>query len=65
MNRLTNRLERVERAAKSLDPANDAWRVCCSQSGETSAQAIERHRAIYGRGPKVVVPAKRVLEEVQ
>lgn len=63
MSRLTNRLEKVERAARSLDPSNNAWRLCCSMPGETNGQAIQRHRAKYGRGPLIVVPEKIQYED--
>lgn len=65
MSRLTNRLERVEQAARSLDPTSSAWRVCCRQPGESSEQAIQRHRGQYARGPVVIVPAKRESEDPQ
>ena len=65
MSRLTNRLERVERAERSIDPSSSAWRVCCRQAGETGDQAIARHRAQHERGPVVVVPAKIEQEALQ
>lgn len=65
MSRLTNRLERVERAARSLDPTSSAWRVCCSQPGETNDQATDRHRAHYGRGPVVIVPARFAMNPIE
>ncbi len=65
MSRLTNRLERVERAARRIDPSSGAWRVCCRLPDESGDHAIARHRAQYGRGPVVVVPAKIEQEELQ
>lgn len=63
MSRLTNRLEKVERAARCLDPSNNAWRLCCSMPGETNEQAIQRHCAQYGRRPLIVVPEKTQHED--
>ena len=63
MSRITNRLETAERAVSRRDPMRTAWRICIKASGETSEQAIERHNAQYGRGPKVIVPAKVESED--
>lgn len=65
MSRLTNRLERVERAARRMDPLSNAWRVCLRQLGETNDQATDRHHAEYGRRPVVVVPVKVPREILQ
>lgn len=62
MSRITNRLENAERAARRRDPLTTAWRICIRASGETSEQAIDRHRAKYGRGPKILVPEKVAQE---
>lgn len=63
MSRITNRLDKAEKAARRRDPLSTAWHVCCRASGETSEQAIDRHREQYGRGPKIMVPAKIEYED--